>query len=266
MSQLGFHLCIHLLDGSVIAKDARERRTVARVVLAQGAIAGLYVFSLPDTHLHMGARCEDLEPGELCRRVGISLKRQLGLDKGFVLYPPIAVRDQRHQEQLLRYILTQHQHHRVLADPFRESSNLPDLLGLRAIGASYTAQNLGRLLPRLSRETLLGWLGAPWLRPDTTSMRSEDLAGALAQAACRAACLPDLRGSHPLTVAVRRAATQVALDRLSVAQLAPHLGVAPRTLMWLRHRPADPELVHAIRMQLALGTHLEESRREIVSF
>ncbi|MDY0001647.1 MAG: hypothetical protein RBU30_10160 [Polyangia bacterium] len=257
MSSLGYHLCIRLADGSAIARDAPERRTLAEVVLDKGVKTDLHCFALPDTHLHMSALCDKVQPGELCRRVGISLKRQLRTQAGFQMYPPIPIQDQRHLEQLTRYILTQHQRHQVHADPFREATNLPDLLGLRAIGGEYTLANLRRLLPRLSREHLLEWLGAPGLRPDLAPLAPEGLWRSLAEAACRAACLPDLSGSGARAVAARRAVLEIAGGRLPKCKLGELLGIAPRTVHWLGRQAPDPALVRATMLQLALGARLD---------
>jgi hypothetical protein len=251
MAHLGYHIRTHLADGSVIARDARERRIVAQVVLDQGRDAGLHTFSLPDAHLHLGADCAACEPGELSRRIAISLKKRLDLRSRFEMYPLIMIRDQDHLEKVVRYILTQHDRHGVLVDPFRESTNLPDLLGLRVIGGDYTQLNLRRLLPRLTRDRVLRWFGFPELRP------ADQPLACLVEATCRAVALPDLRGSQAVTVAARRAAVAVARSRLSTESLAALLGVAPRTVQWLRKDQADPAVVRAIQLQLAAQAALD---------
>ncbi|MDY0002184.1 MAG: hypothetical protein RBU30_12875 [Polyangia bacterium] len=272
MSRLGYHLCIRLRDRGVIARDAVERRLVARAVLRHGKEAGLHSFALPDTHLHMGQLGGHMAPGELCRRVEITLTKQLGLKVGFEMLTPIPIRDQAHLEQVARYILTQHVRHQVAADPFRESTNLPDILGLRVIGGDYSLNNLRSVLPRLTYETVLAWLGAQGLpslseplllerlERAKVALGAETLATTLREAGLRAACLPDLLGSRPLVVATRRALIEVAGNCLPPRLLALALGIDPGSLTWLRRRPARPELVKAIRLQLCLEDLISKGR------
>ncbi len=246
MSTLGFHVRTRLATGEPIVRSTAQRGLAARCVIRLGG-STLSTFSLPDL---LGMRVlhharNAAEAGELCRRIEIGLSRRLGLSVGFVMYPPKPFADQWHLERTLVYILTQHDHHGVQTDPFYESSLLPDLLGMRVLHHARNAwPALQSRLPRLTRARLLQRIGWPALRPADGPLES------LVRAACRARALPTLRGHTPDAVSARNALVHVAGPRLSTADLATQLHLSPRTVQHLRKRPADPALVHAIRLQL----------------
>jgi len=246
---LGYHVTCRLVDSRVIAPEPEMRRVLSRIVLDQGRAYGLLSHNTVDTHLHMQPTCDRKAAGELTRRVEIQAKIKLGLDVGFGQpnYEPI--RDQRHLRNTFDYVLGQSPHHGLDWDPFFEASNLPDLLGLRVIGA-YTANNVRRMLPRIRRENLLACLQVPELEP------ADGPPTLLVEATLAAAGLGTLRGKNAETLEAKRALVQAAGPATPTAVLADLLELSPRGVnllrQGLRQRPADERLVMAIRLQLGL--------------
>jgi hypothetical protein len=249
LSDLGYHVRLRPKEHLLIAHTPEERRIAAEVVLEQGRPARLVAFALPDSHLHALAICSRAEAGRLAQRIGSSLTQRLGLECGFEQYAPKPIQNLGHLGNTVRYILTQDARHGAGADPFREACNLPDLLGLRPLGA-YTAANLRICMPRLKREVLLEWLGAPNLEP-----RDQPLDG-IAAAALRAAALVSPEGISPRVVAARRAAAVVIGRQTNLETLGRLLGISSSSAFRLRSQAADPALVTAIRLQLGLEARL----------
>jgi hypothetical protein len=241
---LGQHLVFRLADNRVIAPSPEERRQVARALLELARQAELLAFGLADTHLHLLAGCAREAAGQLARRVEISLVQRLSLEVGFVPAYLKPVDEGNHLYRAFTYVLEQTTHHGLSWDPLHEASNLPDLLGMRLLGA-YTAATVRRRLPRITRQDLLSRMGIGELQP------VDGPAELVTRAALAAAGLPSLNGKFPEAVEARRAVVQLLRD-LPLAQRAVLLGVADRTVRDLRRRPADPRLVQAIRLQLGL--------------
>lgn len=252
---IGYHLCMRLRSDAVIAPTAEERRIVARSVLEKSAAlqAGLLAFGLADTHLHSENACDRRVAGELAERIELSLDRRLGKGCGFAPVYIKPIEDARHLYSAFRYILRQQQRHGIDTDPLREASNLPDLLGLRLLGAP-TIVLVRRLLPRVTRAELLELFGVPELLPADGPL-DRVLAATLA-----ASALPDLSGSSREVVAARRAAIEVVGGRLRPVELAALLGISDRRLYELRHEPVSAALLHAVRLQLHLLAQIGDSR------
>ncbi len=260
MTNLGYHIRLHLTDNRVIAPTAPERRILSGVVLDQGRRDDLYVFDCPDNHLHVAARCNRSAAGLLSHRIGSSLKQRLQLPVGFVQYPPKPIEDNHQLYNTVRYVLRQREHHGLAPDPRSEGSNLSDLLGLRIIGR-YTIQNMQRWLPRIQRRDLLDLsglstlVGLPATLPADAPITQEILRTAMQAAGC----LTDLSGSSNELIQLRSAAI-AAMDavgqQLSAPKLAALLRVNKRTVLRLRTTQPDPDLVHAVGLQLSLSFHL----------
>ena len=246
---LAHHLCMRLANDAVIAAGPRERRMLARVVLAKGSEMGLLGFGLADNHLHIESACDRCAAGKLAQAVGSGLKQRLRLDAPFVPAFIKPVEDARHLYATFRYVLRQPAHHRLDADPLREASNLPDLLGLRTLGA-YTRANVRRHLPRIRGAELLELLGVHELAA------ADGPLDRLFEATLAATALPALAGSAPEVCAARAALVAVAAGRVRSEVLAGLLGVSCRTVSRLQAGSADPELTSAIRLQLGLMARL----------
>jgi hypothetical protein len=257
---LAFHICLKLANDAVIASTPEQRRLLARVVLERGREHGLLAFSQADNHVHMEAASRSREQaGKLAQATECSLHRRLGLEVGFVPALIKPIEDARHLYAVFRYILRQPERHRLVCDPLREASNLPDLLGLRPLGRSTTA-TVRQLLPRVQREELLAFYGIPDLQPANAPLSR------LVEATLAAAALPSLGGSTAEVVEARRAAIEVVHGRLSLREIAAALRVSERTVLLLKHRTPNAQLVAAVRRQLHLAAQLEAARIESSPF
>jgi hypothetical protein len=242
---IAFHLIFRLQNDQVIAASVEERRILARTVLECSRDSQLLAFSQADTHLHEVPACDREQAGRLAHSIETRLRWRLRLAVHFAPVYIKPIEDGRHLYNTFRYILRQPERHGLTLDPNREASNLPDLLGLRPLGG-YSAGNVRQLLPRVRREELLELFGAPEIQP------TDDPLACLVEATLAAAALPSLSGYGAEVNVARRAAIEVANDRLSARELGSLLGVARRTIFLRKTRPADAILVLAIRRQLCL--------------
>jgi hypothetical protein len=246
---LAWHLMSRLRDDRVLAPDLVARRTLARSVLERGASFDLLVFRAADTHLHQLVLCDRPAAGEFARRVELSLQHRLRPGVVFAPVHIVPVLDQRHLRNAFGYILRQEQRHGLRSDPGFEASNLPDLLGLRPLGA-YTAATVRARLPRIQRADLLELLAPPSSGPpDLPGGEPDPLS--LSAVAAAAACIPRFDASGRAGAAARRAAVHVVGD-LARAEVGRLLGLTLRQVRRLRSQPPDPRLVAAIERRLAL--------------
>jgi len=222
------------------------------VILDQGRTARLLNFSIPDTHAHINAACGVAASYELARRVELSLGRRLRLPVGFERARIKPILDLWHQNNLFTYVFNQYRHHGLDWDPTFEATNLPDLLGLRLIGA-YTIDNVRGALPRVRRQQLLTWFGCDRIPPADGPVEQ------LLDAAAAAAALPSLCGSSRDVIAARRAALEIAAGQRQQNELTELLQISRSSLHRLRQRPANQRLVEAIRLQLGLRATLEST-------
>jgi hypothetical protein len=246
---LGYHLCFRLLNDAVIAATQEQQRVVARVFLDQGRAAGLLAFSQADNHLHSENASDRAAAGRFAQAVELGLYWRLAPEVGFAPVYIKPILDARHLYATFRYVLRQPERHALGLDWPREASNLPDLLGLRDLGA-YTRANVRRTLPRVHRDELLELLGVPELEPRDGPLDR------LVAATLAATALPSLGGRAPEVVGARRAAIEIAAGRVPAPTLASWLEIGDRALRKLRTQAPDPELVLCIRRQL----HLIEQR------
>lgn len=242
---IGYHLQHRLVNDRIIAPTPEERRILSRVVLKQGRQDSLLAFGLADAHLHQLPLCSRQAAGRLAQRVEAALKLRLHLPVGFAPFNAKPIYTVWHLSQAFLYVLTQYERHGLDWELAHEATNLPDLLGLRLVGR-YTRANVARALPRVKRADLLGCLQVSQIEPTDNPL------DAVLEAACAASCLPNLAGSSSEAVAARRAVIEVVRRRVPPKDLAEQLGIARRTLSWLRNKPVAPDLVRAIRLQLGL--------------
>ena len=245
MSPLGCHVICQLVDGRVIAPTPPERRILSRVVLEKSAAHRLLAFNAADTHLHMELREPERVSLEIARCIESSLHYRLDLPVGFAEAYPIPILKQRHLGNCFSYIMKQQPRHGLAWDPYHEASNLPDLLGLRLIGA-HTVGNVRAFLPRVNRMQLLGYLGLPSLTPANGPLEQ------VVPAALAAVGLNDLVGRKREQAVARRAIMAVVDGHVPRTRLAEQIGVSSRTLQRNRELPVEQQLVQAIRLQLAL--------------
>ena len=245
MEPLGWHITLRLKRDQVLLPGPVEQRTWARVVLEQAREAELLAFHSPDTHGHLLLVCPRPLAGQVTREVESALQHRLDLKSRFDAARFRPVRDLWHLQRSFHYVLGQLAHHGQAPDPIQEASNLPDLLGLRPLGA-WTATNVRKHLPRVDRLSLLTHLGLESL-PDPTD--PDDLA-VLLDAATSAACVPGLSSNRPEEVSARRALVAATTD--PARAVASALDVHPGTLRRLRAQEPDVALVQAILLQAAV--------------
>jgi len=245
MKDLGQHIRIRTKNDCVIAPTAEEKRKLARIVLTIAKDYSLLSFGLADTHLHLQVVASRASCGMLSRRLLNSLRQQLELPSPFEPTYFLSIRDGKHNYNTFRYILNQQHHHGVHTDPLHEASNLPDLLGLRNIGA-FSIGHVRRFLPRVSRKMLLDLMGTSDLQPKEGSTEY------ILEAAKRASALSDLSGSSAPALETRRAIVHILRKTVSNRRIAEFLGVSRRTV--LLHAKAAPnlKLITAIEKQMDL--------------
>ncbi|MCC6524906.1 MAG: hypothetical protein IT373_19780 [Polyangiaceae bacterium] len=265
---LGHHVVLKLYDERVIAPTPAAQRVLGRTALRVGEGFPLVALRAADTHIHLLVACDEATARELARRVAGSLRRALALPVRFDRARATPVVDQRHLLNSFRYVLRQHARHGIASDPLFDASNLPDLLGMRLLGA-FTQAHVGALLPRLARPELRALLGVPELdEPRPVSLDD------LADAAAGAAGLADLCDRSRAAVAARRAAAQAVAHSTatgataacatatgataststathpSARELASALGVGQHAVRKLLLQPVEPALLRAVRLQL----------------
>ena len=232
----------------VITTTAADTRRAARRFLRFGRPARLLAFGVADTHMHALLACDRARAGRFVHDLEVSLRHALGLTVPFAPARFTTVESQPHLRRAFDYVLRQDDRHDLGRDPFRDGTSLPDLVGARLVGA-WMRPLVRSLLPREGQASLVVRL--PWGHALTSPVGLEAM-DLLAEAAGAAALVPELTGRTPEVVAARTAAIQLAADQVRPGELAGYLGVSPATLRRLRQRPADPALVHAIRLQLRM--------------
>ena len=225
----------------------RTRARIRAAARALGREGSLLAFHVSDTHLHVLAAGSREEVGRLARRLELRLLSVLG-----GITPPTYTRieDAPHLEHAFEYILRNDERHGVLPDPWRENSNLPDLLGLRLL-ASATVPRVREHLERVNGPWLRNLAGFPTLdgplpAPDLIGAEVADIPWSL------------LGRDHPHdrgrdATGVRAALLHVAATAgVPRARLRDALAVTDSCVAKALHRPAPPPMLRAVRRQLDL--------------
>lgn len=242
---IGYHTRIRLRGNRVIAPTTANRLMLVRIVCKMARKDNLLAFSVGDTHLHLESANSRLAAGRLVQRIESTSRRRLDLKGGFDEPYFKSIWEQQHLENTFEYDLTQNEHHGIGWDPYYETTNLLDLLGMRLVG-DFTAGNVRSFLPRIKREYLIGILGVdPFVNVTVNPLL-------VAEAAASAVGLPELTGSSRPEIQARIAADHVVRSQLPSAQLASLLRTSERTLYRIRQRNPDPRLVRAISLQMKM--------------
>ena len=247
---LAWHVTARLRRDRPLAAGPGSSRQLARLVLrhahpASGQPPDLLAFSVPDTHLHLLLACDRNGAGRFVNHLLGALARHMKLDGGFEGAWFGAVGTQGHLRSSFHYVLRQHSRHETTHDPFREASNLQDLLGLRTLGA-YTKTTAQRMLPRLRRDQLLPHLGVERLSPGrNVSLLAEAAAAAIGR---RSPLAQDRESIEAKAAAIRWGLA----NGCTKAWLAEHLGISRRTLYRLLHQDPKPTILFAIAGQIGL--------------
>lgn len=241
MEPLGWHITARLRDDRVIVRDDGSRRIAATVILRAGVDARLVAFRVVDTHVHALLAVSRPEAGRFATRALGSLVQALDLPVRFEPARLRPVEDQRHLRNAFDYVLRNHRHHDVAGDPWHDASCLPDLLGLRTVGA-HAIPVVRALLPRVTRADLLAHLGVREFGLGPASAEH------LAASALAASGARSLSGRSAESVAARVAAAHTGL---AAGETAAALGTTSRSIHRLRALPPDRALVAAILRQCA---------------
>ena len=244
MSSLGTHLRLTPRSAQ-LGVTVRARRLIARAVLRLGRTFGLLAFGTADNHFHARLLCGVRNAIECGRRLALSFGKQLGLVDGFEPAFAKPISDLRHAYTSFDYVHRQDERHDLEPDPGAEGTSLPDLLGLRPLGA-YLVTNVRRYLPRVQRWQLLQRLGVAEFEACDGPLEM------VPEAARAASALTTLAGKGADAMDARRAAVEVIGDRLTQRQTSSLLDISKSALHRLRERAVDNRLVSAIRLQLGL--------------
>ncbi len=225
-------------------------RVVVRVVGAE-----LLAFHISDTHVHVLVLATRLRAGRLAQALALALGTALEQK-----LPPAAitpVQDADHLRAALEYVLCNDEKHGVVPDPWRENTNLPDLLGARRVAAS-TIGALRDHLPRVAGahlRKLAGWHDLPPLVA-TPELLREHLADAAAAVIARSNALSRYEDARMVIAAACLLTRDVAIGADEAAGL---LGIGLSTAF--RKRAADKVnllYVAALRLQLQVRVAFPE--------
>ena len=232
----------------VIAPSLGQLRRTARVFLHLGRRRRLLAFGVADTHMHALVACTRREAGRFVHDLEVSLRHHLGLPVPFAPARIRPVETWRHLHNALPYVFGQDDRHGLGRDPFREGTNLGDLLGARTAGA-WTVETFTELLPRVRRGDLLRYLP---FGPSLATPAPPEALELLPDAAAALALTPDLSGRTPVVVAVRQAAVHVAAPVLGPTHAGALLGISRASVHRHRAQPAPPALLRALELQLRM--------------
>jgi hypothetical protein len=155
---IAHHIILRLADDRVMARNVAERRRLARCVLRVGRGYRLLAFRAADNHIHIEAACGELDARRFAWRAQLSMSRALRLPVSFARPRIKPIVDQAHLRSCFHYVLRQEDRHGLRSDRLFDASNLPDLLGMRLTG-NYTCNNVGTLLPRVTKADIAAHLG-----------------------------------------------------------------------------------------------------------
>lgn len=254
-SRLGYHVRLTPVDKGVIAATPVARRILARAVHEACEGAGLLAFGLADNHLHLLLCGERAVVGRAARRLSLMLGWRLSIASGFQQAYIQPIRDGAHLFSTFRYVMRQGERHDLdpAADPWMEATSIPDVLGLRPLGAGVITC-VKRALPRARPYDVYEIAGI-----DRLPKLDGPLADA-AEAGCVATALPSLAGKGQQPRCARRAVIELVGDRLRAGDCARLVGIASSTLRRVRSEPYDPDILLALQRVLGF---MRERRRAI---
>jgi len=239
---IGWQLIVRRRDDSVLAPTVIEQRAFAACVTRIARGHALLAFDAPGGHSHMPGLFDRAEAGRLARALLVGLGRVLGQAGDFEPVRLRPINDQAHARSLFRYALNQPQRHALSPDPLRESSALPDLMGLRVTGR-WMRLVVAQRLPEVQRHHLAELLGVEPRDLDDSNIRC------LADAAAASIARPSLCGRTQDVVAARAAAIQLARRDFRTRSIADALGVSSRTVQVFTQVDVDPYLLKAVQDQ-----------------
>lgn len=227
---------------------------VATTKLAQIAGNASVIFGVVDDHLHDVVEAPDFEGATRhSRRIRLSLR---GVAQAAFNNRDIApVESRSHLRALVRYVLTQVEHHGIAVHPALWSGScFLDLAGARWLPG--LTLRLKDALPRLAWRDLLEMVHLPYdpLRPVSNERLATFGVERIASAAASALNVsPRLAGRQPRVVLARRCvATLVREGRIPLGEMMRRLGWPPRSITRRAAAPVPGFALLAIRRRLAL--------------
>lgn len=228
-------------------------RLASQIVFEHGDSRGLLAFRFADTHLHVLLMCLRAAAGIFARSVEGALRKRLGIPIAFEGARIRPIETVRHLSNGFRYTFRQEAHHGTAFDPAHEGSNLPELLGMR-VRPSGIGARVRAAVPRLTRATLLEWLGTSVI---DDSEASTDIT-LVSEASAAAFGIANLYGLSRAHASARRAAVHV-LDKLAPEHdPATLLSLPVRSVNRYRVEQAPATDLRAVERQLRLRTFLRE--------
>jgi len=268
MSELGFHVMLRSDDDRVLAPSPALRRGLARSLYRVATGFPLTAFGAADNHLHLEVLGDRAMAGDLAHRVMCSLHWALELPVEFAPVRYKRLEDQGHKRSTFHYTLNQRNRHGVQSDPFLDASSLPELLGMRVLDPGDSVRLVSEHFPRVQRGGLLRHLDLEVLEPTSDAQvralvdaGREDL---LRDSAAGAVGVANLLGRTPEVVAARTALVQLLAGCCTAGEIGDLVERTGSVVRRARHRPRQPRLEHATRLQIALRLWLLETRPELL--
>ncbi len=244
------HTTMRADDDRVIAATTSELRRAARSLAERDPELGLLAFGGGGNHFHTVLMALGLTVAEYARRASTSMNLALRPGTAFARYRAREIDSQSYLMNAILYTWRQDDRHERALDPYREATNLPDLLGLRFI-AEFTIPRLRRALPRLGRDDLLQHMPNGHLLDESSPLALRHIA-VLPDAAAATLALPSLRGNRAEAVLARAAAVQIARRSLNTQQTCDLLQVSTRSCRNLATRTVPLSLTRAVEGQARL--------------
>ena len=126
MSQPGQHIRARLESDRLLHCSDAQRRSLVRAVYKTTAPWLLLAFGGAGHHLHLTAKTDHREAGELGRRLEISLQKRHDYGTPFLRVHRTTLTDQRHVFSSCMYDMRQRERHDLASDPFLEATSAPD--------------------------------------------------------------------------------------------------------------------------------------------
>ena len=255
--------CSHLTfssDGRLPLFPDETARRAALHCLARTAGQEIALFCMVDDHLHLVLLAPRARVGRLAQAFAVSLGSVAATKLDPARIRPVETR--AHLQWLVRYVLTQPQHHGLPTAPALWSGScFQDLVGARQVPG--LTLRITDALPRLTRRELHKLVELPpaKLKPATDeAVRTAGAARLVAAAGASLAVGPTLEGNKPTVVQARRAAAQLAAAaQIPATEVAWALGSTPRATRRLTEPPVPAATIKALRLRLTLEDRLHDS-------
>jgi hypothetical protein len=248
-----WHIRFSSEERFVLFPDEQTRRAALRRLVK---IAGnvMVLFCIVDEHIHEIVTCDHKRAGRIRQATHRSLQpmTSVKLEPSYIK----EVENRRHLELLVRYVLTQVEHHALSnAHPALWSGScFLDMIGARVLENLHL--QLNRLLPRFKLRQAYSYVGLPQqeIRPlNNQGIRARGIGDLIGASSSVLAADPSLAGKMQPVVRARRAvvhlANQVGFSRADVGWA---LQISRRGIRSILQKQESESMLHAIRLHLAL--------------